>query len=174
VNLIEPAYLVSDGTSLFEMPELLKQNSFYFVLSANTIIGYVHYSDLNKSIMKIPFFALFQLTESALWEKFKDRITEDNMRIVFGEDQAKRFTAARKEATKSNVDVGWTGVFTFPSILRLARHFGLVHFTDDEIGLLRDVRNNVSHSDKNLVAQHSDVEMLVRAYSMFQQVIERT
>ena len=70
-------------------------------------------------------------------------------------------------------NVGWTGVFTFPSIVKLARHFGLIHFTDDEIGLLKDVRNNVSHSDRNLVAQYGDVETLVKAYSMFQQKIER-
>jgi hypothetical protein len=57
---IEPRHIVSEGTSLFDLPQLFCEGLFYFVIAGNRIVGYVHYSDLNKPVVKVPFFAMFQ------------------------------------------------------------------------------------------------------------------
>lgn len=67
VLTIGSADLMSDGTSLLELPQLLTKRDCFFVLSSNTIAGFVHFSDLNKSLMKIPFFVLFEAVERYLW-----------------------------------------------------------------------------------------------------------
>ena len=117
-------HLVSADTSVLDIPGLLTQRGFYFVVSTNAIVGYVHYSDLNRVITKVPFFIVFQAAERRLWDKIESRITEEDLYEVF-EDGAKYFIKRRNAAAKGNVvDLDWTGVFTFPSILRLARHYG--------------------------------------------------
>ena len=68
---------------------------------------------------------------------------------------------------KGNVDLGWTGIFSFPYILKIARYYGLTQLPDEEIKLLKEVRNKVAHSDQNLVVQYSDVQPLAHAYELF-------
>src|SRR6266550_2398466 len=65
---LKPGHLLSDATDVLELPRLLTAQPFYFVISANRITGYVHYSDLNKYVVAIPFFALFRTAERLLWE----------------------------------------------------------------------------------------------------------
>jgi hypothetical protein len=123
--------------------------------------------------MKIPFFILFQATEKALWDRIKDRVSETDLNIVFSEEQVKRFNRRKSKAQVGNVDLDWTGIFDFPDILKLSRYFGLNHLTDEEINLLRRVRNNVSHSDENLVSEYGDVHELAQAYGLFNTVLEQ-
>ena len=95
------------------------QRPFFFVVSANSVIGYIHYSDLNKVITKVPFFVVFQAVERRLWDEVEGRISSGGLYEVFGEDVANKFLTKRNEATRGNVDLGWVGIFTFPSVLRL-------------------------------------------------------
>ncbi len=172
INL-KPDHLISNATSLLDMPQLLDQASFRFVISADKIAGYVHYSDLNKPAMKIPLFLLFQAMEKSFWDRIKDQITEDVVRKVFqNQNNAQRCIKKRDTARKSNVDVGWTGVFSLPSILKLARHFQATDLSDKEIEELGWTRNNVAHSDKNLVNSHSEAARLVGAIKLCQLILE--
>ena len=160
------------STSLVELPKLLSQQPYYFVISGNDIAGYVHYSDLNKPITKIPFFAMFQLVERKFWDKMTHRISEKDLVTLF-QGQAKGFIQKKEQAASQNTDLGWTGIFTFPSILRLARHYGLAHIDDREITLLKETRNKIAHSDHNLVNSQSDVIELAQAVDIFQHIISR-
>jgi hypothetical protein len=65
-----------------------------------------------------------------------------------------------------------TGDFTFPSILRLARHYGAIDLPDDEIRLLNDTRNKIAHSNSFLVTQYEDVDSLAKAYTVVQQLTD--
>ncbi len=76
ITPIETSLLLSEGTSVFQFLELLNQSKFYFVISGNRIIGYIHFSDFNRSITKIPFFAILQTFEKGLWGRIQDRIPE--------------------------------------------------------------------------------------------------
>jgi hypothetical protein len=168
---IEIENLISGGTPLLEVPELVSQRRFYFVMSTHTIDGYVHYSDLNKTIAKIPFFAMFQSVERQLWDRFSHRITDDDVRELF-RGEAEGFITKQKQNVARNVDLEWTGVFSFPRILRMARFYGLIHLTNDEIELLRVTRNKVAHSDHNLVDTFGDVVELAKSADLFWSLLD--
>jgi len=76
---LRPEHLLSDATDVLELPRLLAAQPFYFVISGNRITGYVHYSDLNKYVVAIPFFALFRTAERLLWEKIQSRVSEEDL-----------------------------------------------------------------------------------------------
>lgn len=167
LHRIEPRHIVSEGTSLFDLPQLFCESLFYFVISGNRLVGYVHYSDFNKPVVKIPFFAMFQAVERRLWERFKDRISEDAVRRVFEPKEVDAFMRKKRKAERDNVDLGWVGVFSFPYILRLARFYGLTDISDEDIKLLKEVRNKVAHSDHHLVKDAKDVQTLAEARGLF-------
>jgi hypothetical protein len=48
---ITPSDLISDGTSLLDLVEILEDRQFSFVLSRQRIEGYVHFSDLNHQLV---------------------------------------------------------------------------------------------------------------------------
>ena len=113
---IETKVLVSNGTNILELLKILNQSQFCFVLSANEINGYIHYSDLNKPFTKIPLFTIFEAAERSLWEKFQKRINEEDLSSVFNKHEVRKFLKRRELNIQRNVDIGWTGIFTFPYI----------------------------------------------------------
>jgi len=168
ITPIKTGLLLSEGTSVFQLLELLNQNKFYFVISGNRIIGYIHFSDFNRSITKIPFFALLQTVEKVIWGKIQDRISEEALLKMFADREVKSFIRKRDSNRKQNVDIGWTGVFTFPFILKLARFYGQIDLPDDEIKLLKETRNKVAHSDRVILSSYNDVQKVTRAYEICQ------
>jgi len=172
ISELKPEHLVSDASDLLDLPRLLAARPFYFVLSGNRITGYVHYSDLNKYIVAIPFFALFRSAERLLWERIQRRLKEEDLRQVFSEQESKIFIRKRQKAVAGNVDLGWTGIFSFPAILKLARHFGAIQETDEEIEKLRRVRNKIAHSDSEIVNNYQDVQLLADAREMISSFVQ--
>ena len=164
-------FIISDGTSLLDMPRLLDKMPFYFIIAGNKVTGYVHYSDLNKPVMKIPLFVLFQILEKKLWNRIKGDISEDLVRKAYPED-AKRYLNKREKARKKNVDIGWTGVFNLPGILKLARHLQAINMADEDIEVLRLTRNDVAHPDHNLINKESDVSRVATAIKLCQSNFE--
>jgi hypothetical protein len=65
-----------------------------------------------------------------------------------------------------------TGVFTFFSALRLARHYGAIDLPDDDIRLLKDPRNKIAHSNWSLATQYEYVASLAKAYTVVQQLTD--
>jgi hypothetical protein len=164
--------LLSNGTSILELPSLLNQNRFYFVISGNSIVGYVHYSDLNNTLAKIPFYTLLQTVERAMWERIQSQISEADLSKIFGSSDIGRFIKKRIKNRGKNIDIGWVGVFSFPFILKLARFYGYIQISDDQIELLAKIRNRVSHSDWNLVTQYDDIQMLIDTYHLSESLIK--
>jgi hypothetical protein len=164
-------FLISDGTSLLDMPRLLDKMPFYFIIAGNKVTGYVHYSDLNKPVMKIPLFVLFQILEKKLWDRIKGDISKDLVRKAYPEN-AKRYLNKHEKARKKNVDIGWTGVFSLPEILKLARHLQAINMGEEDIEVLRLTRNDVAHSDHNLISRESDVSRVATAVKLCQSNFE--
>lgn len=158
--------LISDGTSIFDLINLLNLNQFYFILSTNNISGYIHFSDLNKPYTKIPLYVMFEAFERRLWEKLKDRIKEEHLNRIFQENEVNGFLRKKKFNVKRNIDIGWAGIFTFPYILRLARFYGLSDLIDQDIKLLKETRNKLAHSGRNLVNSYNDVKRLIEAQEL--------
>jgi hypothetical protein len=133
----------------------------------------VHYSDLNKSIVKIPFFALFQTIETKLWNQVKLKIDDKLLSDLFLQKDVNSFIKRKKASEKDNIDLGWEEIFSFPYILRMSRHLGFNHLSDDEIKLLKETRNKVSHSDRNLVANYGEIPQIAKAYDLFMSLLEK-
>jgi len=100
------------------------------------------------------------------------RVTEAELARVFSEKEVKAFIQRRQKAVAGNVDLGWCGVFSFPSILKLARHFGAIHETDEEIDMLRVVRNRIAHSGNEIVNNYQDVEVLAKAKEIISSLVQ--
>ena len=111
-QVIRSADLISDGTSLLNVPRLLMQRDFFFVLSSNTIAGFVHFSDLNKSIVKLPLFVLFEALERHLWSLVSSRLIEDDLPKVLDAQRAETLMRRRAKVQAKDVDVGWSGLLT--------------------------------------------------------------
>ena len=115
---------------------------------------------------------MFGTIERKLWDKIKDRISEDALHKAFRPNEIEGFLKKKRKAEKGNVDLGWVGIFSFPSILKLARFYGLTDLSSDEIELLRKMRNKIAHSDHQLVNGEKDVRDLAEAHSMFQSLLK--
>jgi hypothetical protein len=55
--------LISDGTSLLDLVEILEDREFSFVLSHREIAGFVHFSDLNHPLVKLAFYVILEALE---------------------------------------------------------------------------------------------------------------
>jgi len=110
---------------------------------------------------------MFQAVERKLWDKIKHRISEQALRKVFEPQEVDNFVRRKRKAEQENVDLDWMGVFSFPYILKLARFYGLTDSSDDDINLLKDVRNKVAHSDRYLVRNKEDVQILAESHRLF-------
>ena len=153
--------LVSDGTSLLHLAQLLTRRKFFFVLSQDVITGYVHYSDLNRTVAKIPFFALFENLEAQLWNRINSATTPPDIEAVFATNRAKRLLGEQRKRERADADIGWTGLLSFSDILALAKHHGLIATTAAEQKILVSKRNAVAHPDHPLVAHYLEVKQLL-------------
>jgi hypothetical protein len=171
-NPLRPAHLLSDATEILELPKLLTAQPFYFIISGNQITGYVHYSDLNKYVVAIPLFALFRTAERLLWQKIQNRVKETDLGKLFAQKEVKVFLRKRKRAASGNVDLGWTGIFSFSNILKLARYFGEISETDQEIESLRITRNRIAHADGEMIRDYDDVIGLAKVKELIADVLE--
>lgn len=159
--------LVSDGTSLLSVPPLMTKKDFFFVLSSNTIAGIVHFSDLNRSLMKLPYYVLFEAVEKQLWPLVSEKLGKAE--LPKGVIEPKRWETLKERkarAARDDVDVGWTGLLYFDEILRFASHFKVVTLASKDREVLANVRNRVSHTDRFLVESHKEVALLVRTHEL--------
>ncbi len=171
-NPLRPANLLSDATDILELLKLLTTQPFYFIISGNQITGYVHYSDLNKYVVAIPLFALFRTAEQLLWQKIQNRVKESDLRNIFAEKEVKVFLRKRQKTVSGNVDLGWTGIFSFCNILKLSRYFGQIHETDEEIDSLRVTRNRIAHADSEIIRNYDDVIGLAKVKELIANILE--
>ena len=69
--------LVSDATSILDIVDILTDRPRMFVLVHNRISGYVHFSDLNRPIVKLPFFVLLEAVERRFFGMLSEKITPE-------------------------------------------------------------------------------------------------
>jgi len=55
--------LISDGTSLLDLVEILEDHKFSFVLRHREIAGYAHFSELNHHVVKLAFYVILEALE---------------------------------------------------------------------------------------------------------------
>lgn len=65
--------LISENTSIMDILAIIQQRKFCFVLVNNDILGFIHFSDLNNPIVKLPFFFLLNDIENILIKKLESK-----------------------------------------------------------------------------------------------------
>lgn len=164
--------LISDSTSLLDLPDLLCDRAFYFVLTANQIQGFVHFSDLNNSLTKLPFFALFEAVERRLHPRLlAAEPSDETLASVIGdkrvrEIEQKRARASARRANRTSLDYLY-----FDELLRLSQCLALIQLKSDDGRLLSDFRNRVAH-DSPLIEEHSDMRRLVKVRKVAVQLLK--
>lgn len=171
---LRQADLLSDGTSLLELLSLMAGREFFFVLSANRICGFIHFSDLNHQLMKLPLFVLLAAVESRLWFHVREDLTEGEVEGVMHPNRFDEVKLRREKARKKNVDRGWEGLLYFGEILELASNRGLISISVDERHLLHNCRNRIAHHNGLLVEKHEDASKLARIRNLCREIMRES
>jgi hypothetical protein len=155
--------LLSDGTGLLDLLDLLTARDFFSVLSANRICGFVHFSDLNDELVKLPLFVLLAAAERRLWHRVREGLTEAELEDALVPERLEQVLERFEEAKEQRADRDLEGLLFFGEILKLAKNRGLLpQVSSDDRGRLNDIRNRVAHHDRLLIEKHKDVRKLAK------------
>lgn len=171
---IEHADLLSESTSLVDLPGMFETRQMYFVLCANSIRGFVHFSDLNHGLVRLPLYVLFQALESRLAKRVDTQLSMDDFRSVLGEKREQELQGKIKKARERDTLRRPVDLLYFDEVLGFAMHYGLVRIHGEQRQVLSDVRNRVSHATRMLIEEHGDVRLVTRARDLCEKVLGHT
>lgn len=155
--------LVSDATSILDLLSIFTSREFSFILTNDTISGYVHFSDLNKSVVKIPLFVIIETVERILVEKVCQNINENNLGLILSKGRVKSVKKKMRDMKDNRADLGWAPPLYFSELIHFACEFKIVKISCEEAETIIEVRNLVSHADNPLIERHSAVGRLSEA-----------
>ena len=159
--------MVSDSTSILDLVDVLQHRVFCYVVGAQRIVGYVHFSDLNNHLAKLPYFVLFEAVESRVANLIGDRITEAVLDQVLDPQRCDGLRKAMARQKSDRSDLGWYALLSFNELIRFAVHLGSIDLRQTDIEVISRVRNLVAHAaGEPLVEAHADVKRLVLARSV--------
>ena len=114
---ITPADLVSCDTSLLDLLPLLAEREFFFALHGTQISGYVHFSDLNKPLMRMPFYLLLEATERHLLSTLRQTLTQDQAKGALPPSRVKKLQEFLDTAARQRADTNFWDVLGLPDVL---------------------------------------------------------
>jgi hypothetical protein len=158
VSPIEIQDLVSDGTGILDLVDILERREFAFVLGPRQIDGYIHFSDLNHDLVKLAFYVVLQGVERCALDLVKARLNDDLLEAALG---AARFAQIQNSYRRAG-DAGRSPVnyLNIADMLRLARRAGKLEIEDSMIQAIKDARDGAAHVLENLVSDYADVKKL--------------
>jgi hypothetical protein len=155
---IELNDLISDGTSLLDLVEILEDRQFSFVLSHRHIEGYVHYSDLNHHLVKLAFYVISEALERVALDSIQGRDDRESLKRDLDPARFKQIEDAYKrtgDAARSLVSY-----LNIADLLRLAAKADAIHIEEGVVKVIKDVRDASAHPSNNLISDYSDVKKL--------------
>ena len=155
--------IISDATSILDLVDILKEREFCFILADNRIVGYVHFSDLNNSTVKIPFFVILEALERKLVDEIGSKIKEDNLSLVMDEKRSDTVKNRMMRMQKKRANFNWPTLLYFNEIIRFASEFGKIELKKNKIDLISKIRNLIAHAGDPLVEEHKHVKRLADA-----------
>jgi len=147
--------MISDSTPILELPGIFLHKDFYFVLSGKRIEGYIHFSDLNSQLVKIPYFVLLEAVESRIVEKIDCRIEESDLDTVLPR-RSNSLKNKMKNLAEENADRGYINFMSFREMLKFALYYNVLKLPDEDISCVADIRNRVDHADRPLIKTKKD------------------
>ncbi len=162
-NFIKVADTMSDATSILEVVDILLQRHFGFILSGNRVVGYLHFSDLNNALVKIPFYVMFEALEYALVQRIAELVDEDCLRSAMDPDRYTACVGKMERLRRKDADQAWTSLLHFSEIISVARNFKFIDLDDTEKDILASIRNRVDHATDPLIDDYSSIKKLAVA-----------
>jgi hypothetical protein len=150
--------LTSDGTSLIDLVEILEDRDFAFVLGERKIRGYVHYSDLNHSLIKLTFYVLCEAVERVAFNVITQaggdacvRKKLDPVRLSQVEgSQSRSGDAARNLLSFLNI----------ADMLRIGQALGRLSIEEHVVKEIKTVRDGAAHVSDEFITSKADVRRL--------------
>jgi hypothetical protein len=154
--------LVSDATSIIDVVDILTNRPRVFVLVKNRVGGYVHFSDLNRPIVKLPFFVLLEAVERLFFDSLADTLTAETVSTILDPERFADLSERMHRLTTKRADLNWAALLSFKELLLCAHRLGSLAAHVSEIDSLSKVRNLVCHAATAdlLVEEHSHVRRL--------------
>lgn len=164
--------LISDATSILETVEILQGRYFCFILSGQRISGYVHFSDLNNHVVKLPFFVLLEAVERQLADRVRGLISESAIHNVLDPQRSAAVVEKMTSLRQNRADLDWVNLLYFGEILKFAVFSGYLNLDPADIDLVAGIRNRVDHADDSLVKKYEDVKTLARTHQICASILE--
>ena len=160
--------LVSEATSIIDVVDILTNRPRVFVLVRDRIAGYVHFSDLNRPIVKLPFFMLLEAVERLFFDNLAAKITQETVRVILDPQRFGTISDKMRHLTTKKANLNWAALLSFKELLMCGRRLGSIDVDVSEIDSLSKVRNLVCHAATIdlLVEEHSHVRRLADAKSL--------
>jgi hypothetical protein len=161
--------LIGDGTGILDLVDILESREFVFVLGPKQIDGYIHFSDLNRPLVKFTFYVLLQGVECVALDLMKARLTDDFLKGTLG---TVRFAQIRQSYKRAG-DAGQSIInyLNIADALKLACGDGKLEIEDSAIQAIKRVRDGAAHVSENLVSDHRDVMKLAEVKSQCLRVL---
>jgi len=166
-----PSDLISDGTKLFDLIEILEHREFVFVLSSEKGdgYGYVHFSDLNHHLVKLTYYVLLAALERLTLESIKGRDDRDSLKSYLNPGRFNYIERKYKDAGEAARS--FVSYLNIRELLGLAALAGTIHVEDQLAKAMLSARDGASHASKNLVSSHGEVKELVKVKKECQRVL---
>jgi hypothetical protein len=158
IKRIELDDLISDGTSLLDLVEILEDRQFSFVLSHRHIEGYVHYSDLNHHLVKLAFYVILEALERVALDSIQGRDDRESLKRALEPKRFEQIEGAYKRT--GDAARGLASYLNISDLLRLAAKAGTVDVEESVVTAMKDVRDGAAHPSNNLVSSYPDVKKL--------------
>jgi hypothetical protein len=141
--------LISGGTSLRDVIEILEDRHFAFVVGHRNIEGYVHYSDLNHHLVKLTMYVLLEAVERFALQSLSATLTYEYLVDALGKSRAKQVQDALDRAGDAGRSL--SNYLNISDLLQLAMKEGTIQVRKDTIKDMKDVRDGAAHAMENLV-----------------------
>jgi hypothetical protein len=153
---ITPHDLISDGTSLLELVDILEHREFCFVLSSEQArgYGYVHFSDLNHHLVKLTFYVILAALERVALDSIRGKDDREFLKKNLSPARFNHIEEKYKDAGEAARSL--VSYLNIRELLRLAATAGTIHVEESVAKAMLSARDGASHASKNLVSKHPD------------------
>ena len=144
---IQIQHLVSSEIPIINVIDTLVNEKFVFVIGQRQVVGYIHFSDLNDAVVKIPFFVLLEGLERILSDRIRGLITDDNLSTVMkSSNRVEEIKQKMKGLKGGSADRDWATLLYFKEVLEAANTFNKAALKQEDIDNLAAVRKGLSQN----------------------------
>ena len=157
---ITPKHLITNKTSIFQLLDLFENERYFFVLGNTRITGFVHCSDINNDLVKIPFYILLQSLESLILGQLN--LTVEAVGKIGNKQRVDDLIREHEMKLSNDIQLNKIQGLYLSEILELGMKQQIIKLKPQLKQYLEDFRNRVSHADKTLLSEEKDIHKLKR------------